>query len=335
MTCRGGITFRGFSTKGKFMKSIHHSFDIFLAEKYGIREAILIHHFQHWINVNINLKRNLHEARYWTYQTIEEITAHFPYMSKFEVSEILQKLIRGRSRRSKKGPAFEPVLMKGNFNKTGFDKTIWYSFVDQKMFTKLANAKMEKGKCQNGQQQLPSPIPDTIPHTETNLPPPASSGESSKQVMRRRKISLGWSVFEFEECWKRYLSQKTGSVKNIEKWLDKVVQSVRVEKEAIEELEKIRKVEKDLCDKKIKEEENTRQKVESETVSRNELVIAKNKNLADQFMKKYPQNSFICTDKYFKFLIPMYGESVGVLAWDDEYLGKVLDFFLWEKLLNS
>ena len=29
---------------------MHHSFDIDLAEAYGILEAILLNHFQHWIN---------------------------------------------------------------------------------------------------------------------------------------------------------------------------------------------------------------------------------------------------------------------------------------------
>ena len=55
----------------------HHSFDVYLAEQYGIHEAILIHHFQHWIMVNKNLKRNFRDERTWTYQTLQDIAAHF------------------------------------------------------------------------------------------------------------------------------------------------------------------------------------------------------------------------------------------------------------------
>ena len=38
------------------LSSEHHSFDVYLAAEYGIQEAIMIHHFQHWIGVNMRKK---------------------------------------------------------------------------------------------------------------------------------------------------------------------------------------------------------------------------------------------------------------------------------------
>ena len=53
--------------------SLHHSFDVALAEELGdVNLAILIHHFLYWINHNRRLKRNLQEGRTWMYQTVEE-----------------------------------------------------------------------------------------------------------------------------------------------------------------------------------------------------------------------------------------------------------------------
>ena len=59
------------------MSTIHMSFSVEHAEKYGLNEAIMIHHFQHWIEYNRTMKRNLIEGRTWTYQTQEEIAEAF------------------------------------------------------------------------------------------------------------------------------------------------------------------------------------------------------------------------------------------------------------------
>ena len=155
---------------------IHHSFDIKLAEIYGIQEAILIHHFQHWIRINKKLNRNNHDGSCWTYQSLDEIAAHFPYWSRGEVFEIIERLCTGKGRRSKKVDLlYEPVLKKGNFNATKYDRTIWYAFIDEEKWGLgkpkciLAEAKMEVGSSQNGNWSEPTPIPDTIPDTKKSL----------------------------------------------------------------------------------------------------------------------------------------------------------------------
>ena len=112
-------------------KSLHHSFDIELAGQYGIEEAIIIHHFQHWISHNKRLNRACHNSRTWSYQTLDEIAANFPYMNKSKVFDIIQKLCLGKSRKSRKFEfEFKPILMKGNFNKKKYDQTVWYAFID-------------------------------------------------------------------------------------------------------------------------------------------------------------------------------------------------------------
>lgn len=153
------------------MSSLHHSFDINLAEIYGIKEAIIIHHFQHWIAVNKRLNRNFHEGRTWSYQTFEQIAAHFPYFTKEEVREILYKLCTGKSRKSKKEKYFEPVLKKGNFNKTKFDRTTWYAFENEKIFTMRGSPQMGAGESPNEKREMPKPIPDTKKTStkETNI----------------------------------------------------------------------------------------------------------------------------------------------------------------------
>ena len=148
--------------------SQHHSFDIHLAKEYGVDEAIMIHHFQFWIQFNINKNINKHDGRTWTYQTLKDIAAHFEYWTEEQVREIIEKLCSGRNRKSKKddGVDFEPILIKGNYNKKSFDKTTWYAFKNQEMFTK-GDIPNSTGDTPNSTGDIPKPIPDTKPYSKT------------------------------------------------------------------------------------------------------------------------------------------------------------------------
>lgn len=138
------------------LSSMHHTFDVELAKEYGIEEAILIHHFQHWISHNQKLGRNFIDGRTWTYQTIEEITAHFSYLTPKKVRYAIDTLIS------------KEIIIKGNFNKSSMDKTLWYAFKNQEMFTKdkigKSSAKIGNSIAENGKA-----IPHTIPHTKDVL----------------------------------------------------------------------------------------------------------------------------------------------------------------------
>ena len=166
-----------------------HSFDVNIAAKYGVEEAIIIHHFAHWIGINKTLNRNLHEGRYWTYQTAKQIAANFPYLTEEQVTNIIEKLCTGKSRFSKKDKTFEPVLIKGNFNKSRYDRTVWYAFSDpeesisknndmqivetQNAFCANTNSilcehNMDFAETQNEDCGTTTPIPDPKPYTKTN-----------------------------------------------------------------------------------------------------------------------------------------------------------------------
>lgn len=130
-----------------------HIFNTIFATYYGVHEAILIAHFQHWVNYNKRLGQNFKDGRTWTYQTRKEIAAWFPYFTEKQVRAITNSL-------EKQG-----VLIKGNYNKKGFDKTIWYAFENEEIFT---IAHLGKGAAQMGNPsaQMGKPIPDTKTYTK-------------------------------------------------------------------------------------------------------------------------------------------------------------------------
>lgn len=159
------------------MKSKHHSFDTDLADDYGIEEAIVIHHFQHWISYNKRRNKNFIENHWWSYQTIKDIADWFSYWTEDQVRNILDRLCRGKDRHTvKDGTLSSPVLMKGNFNKSPMDRTCWYAFVDEEKFLgterdsknvcEAGNYPNGQGKYPNANGELPAPIPDTKTDTK-------------------------------------------------------------------------------------------------------------------------------------------------------------------------
>lgn len=95
-----------------------HSFDINVAAEYGIEAAIIIQNLQFWISKNIANKTNKMEGKTWTYNSLSAWKELFPYMSPHTIKRVLSEL-------AEKG-----VILKGNFNKNPYDKTNWFTFVD-------------------------------------------------------------------------------------------------------------------------------------------------------------------------------------------------------------
>lgn len=97
---------------------MNHIFNVEIAKKYGILEAVIINHFQFWLKKNKANETNYHEGRYWTYNSISAFSKLLPYASEKQIRGALQRL------------QDENILMTGNFNKAPFDRTLWYSFTD-------------------------------------------------------------------------------------------------------------------------------------------------------------------------------------------------------------
>jgi hypothetical protein len=127
--------------------SANHSFSVNLAMEFGVMEAIVIHHFEMWIDYNKRLKRNFINGLTWTYQTIEEIAASLPYFSTDQIFRCLKKLVD------------KNILVKGNFNRTQYDRTMWYAFKNEKEISISQICGMGAAKSQNGNREIAKPIP--------------------------------------------------------------------------------------------------------------------------------------------------------------------------------
>lgn len=148
----------------------NHAFDIEVAKEYGMKEAVLIAHFQFWLKKNAADNRNQHDGRFWSYNTTEVIAQSFPYLSINEVRNGINALVKAG------------VLLKANYNRAAYDQTRWYAFQDQEkwLFSDenatqaaneliLQNCEMDLAELQNPFGEIAKPIPDTNPVNNTDI----------------------------------------------------------------------------------------------------------------------------------------------------------------------
>ena len=156
----------------------NHSFDIHIATEYkSIEIATLVWHFQYWIMKNKRLGRNFIEGRTWTYQTNLEIAAAFPYWSIYQVERLIKKAIELK------------ILRKHNYNKSQFDRTVWYAFENEEKFGISRFREMESAESGNGIREIAesdNKDTDTLPDALTNKNIAAEEPQPSSPLPRKK-----------------------------------------------------------------------------------------------------------------------------------------------------
>lgn len=126
---------------------MEHSFNIELAKEYGILEAILLKNIWFWIEKNRVNEKNFYDGTYWTYNSTRAFNELFPYASESSIKRALKSL-------QEKG-----IIKTGNYNKSSYDRTLWYAFTDLGESI-VSNRQMEMNKSSNGNEQNGLTIPD-------------------------------------------------------------------------------------------------------------------------------------------------------------------------------
>ena len=129
------------------MSSKNHRFNPEIAVRFGIIAAIIIHHLWFWTIQNIKNRKNYYDGSYWTYDSIRVMTEHFPYLT--------EKMIRGAIERL----VTQGILKTGNYNKTKYDRTLWYALTD-KGISIVQKCYMDLPLEANGSAPNGEPIPD-------------------------------------------------------------------------------------------------------------------------------------------------------------------------------
>ena len=118
-----------------------HSFDPEVAQAVGVNAAVIYQNIVWWAEKNAANERHIHDGRVWTYNSVGAFETLFPYLSTSQIRTALEKLVEAG------------LLVTGNFNKSPYDRTKWYSPKEDFHLSKIANEFARNDK----------PIPDSKP----------------------------------------------------------------------------------------------------------------------------------------------------------------------------
>ena len=94
---------------------MEYSFDVKIAEKYGLKEAVMLKNIVLWCLKNRANNVNYNDGFYWTYNSNREFSELFPFWTEKQIRSILISL-------EEKG-----LIVSGNYNKSSYDRTKWYA----------------------------------------------------------------------------------------------------------------------------------------------------------------------------------------------------------------
>ena len=183
---------------------MQHHFDVELAKQYGMVEAVLLNHFEYWIELNRANGKNYFEGRYWTFNSMKAFAEIFPYLSEKKIRNALKNLQDAG------------LIMTGNFNKSAYDRTLWYAFSD---FAEsiLPKRQMEVAEKANQNSQKGEPIPDnnTGDYPGNNNPHNPPEGEQPKPKRKRKSDSA-----EDEEAAIKAFGYPESTNERLHEWLE-------------------------------------------------------------------------------------------------------------------
>jgi DnaD/phage-associated family protein len=119
-----------------------------LAEKIGLNESIVLQQLHYWLQES----KNNRDGFKWVYNTYSDWKKQFPFWSDKTIRRIITKLEN------------EGLIISGNYNKLGIDKTKWYriDYIKLEILTSPCgqNDQMEESICPIEEVNLTTPLPE-------------------------------------------------------------------------------------------------------------------------------------------------------------------------------
>jgi len=136
-----------------------HSYNVEIALAVGgVPEAVVLKEIAYWCKKNEEIDKHRHDGRFWTYKSIAQWKEEFPEF-KGNISHILQRLESGG------------WLVSGNYNKTSFDRTKWYTITEKSI---SLFAQIDLTEMQNGFADSDEPIPSG-----------KTSGKTTEEILKK------------------------------------------------------------------------------------------------------------------------------------------------------
>ncbi len=164
-----------------------HKFNIEIAQKYGLKEAIILDYLSFWQAKNEANNKNFFDGRHWVYNSIKAFCELFPYLSKSQIIRCLNNL------------EDKNIIISSNYNETGYDRTKWYSVKQEMHLAKMTNA-----FTQNDTMHLP---PVTNPFVADSKPIPSIRPIINKKN-NKKSLQLDLPEFIDAQLWHDFIEMR-------------------------------------------------------------------------------------------------------------------------------
>lgn len=130
-----------------------HSFNVEIAQKYGMNAAVIFNNIFYWCEHNRANGKHEHDGLFWTYNSRKAFADLFPYMTERQIRTALDKLIS------------EGLIVTGNYNTDPRDRTNWYA-VTKVGYCIGHESPMQVTSMSNAMDLEVQPLPDSKPQME-------------------------------------------------------------------------------------------------------------------------------------------------------------------------
>lgn len=154
-----------------------------LATIIGLNESIVLQQVHYWLKIKEKNQQDYIDGHYWVYNTYEQWQEQFPFFS-------LRTLRRTFTSLEKTG-----LLLSGNYNKAGFDKTKWYS-IDYNTYESLLSSYVQNGRIARPKRPIGNGHNDqtnTIDYQKTTT---KTSFKVLHGATPKRSAAFNWAILE-------------------------------------------------------------------------------------------------------------------------------------------
>jgi hypothetical protein len=216
-----------------------HSFDTGIASSLGLGAAVVFNHIVYWLKINAAKGKNKHEGRTWMYETAAQIAEYFDYLTERQVKYALNLLVEAG------------LIRIGNFNKNKFDRTLWYSLVDESILgvskndSHLTNLSNGLTNLSNGKDEIVNCIIQVENNKKKQVvvggtPPPKEEMErkTTKDDVYHYSLTAktDWQPEEIESAWEAFEKSKS-PIAEPYKYIDGIIRKKRAVSSKTKEIE--------------------------------------------------------------------------------------------------
>lgn len=196
---------------------MYHYFDVDIALKYGLNEAILLNNIAFWVMKNEANEQNFFEGKYWTYNSAKAFSKLFPYMSARTIQRVLKNLVD------------EGLILVNKFSDDPMKRTNYYTLTDL--------AKSITTSCDNPLRQVVSIDNDNMSQSILNKNTDSTDINNTDINLQIPPLSPRENLFEmfwtaYPKCKRKVdkdgCKKKFIKIKNLEEIFPDIMNSLEV-----------------------------------------------------------------------------------------------------------